>query len=257
MSHELLGFLSGTFRGSQQRWATVDREGFAIVSTFPLLEYLSWGGVRIYTDHRNFGYIFKPEASFSFRRCQILQRSDSRNRRWCLRSTITPSCLFLVSAAVREICCFGGSMSRRWLCGMSRCSRAVRRMRLCRRRIHSVRYSSRLGLARAPWLAAPLPSNSGEAQRRFVSRGAGWSRHVVDAGTSKENVDAARGLRSHEGCWKSGGRGDLVTAARICCWFRMEVHVTEFVKQCLHCMEVRATTGRDGAREETWQGLAF
>ena len=35
MSHEPLGFLSGTFRGSQQRWAAVEKEGFAIVRTFP------------------------------------------------------------------------------------------------------------------------------------------------------------------------------------------------------------------------------
>ena len=38
MSHELLGFLIGTFRGSQQRWATVDKEGFAIVSMFRCLQ---------------------------------------------------------------------------------------------------------------------------------------------------------------------------------------------------------------------------
>ena len=38
MSHELLGFLIGTFRGLQQRWATVDKEGFAIVSMFRCLQ---------------------------------------------------------------------------------------------------------------------------------------------------------------------------------------------------------------------------
>ena len=32
--HEPLGFLSGVFKGSQPRWSTVDKEGFAIVSTF-------------------------------------------------------------------------------------------------------------------------------------------------------------------------------------------------------------------------------
>ena len=34
MTHEPLAFLSGTFKGSQMRWATNDKEGFAIVSTF-------------------------------------------------------------------------------------------------------------------------------------------------------------------------------------------------------------------------------
>ena len=53
MSHEPLGFLSSPFRGSQQRWVTVDKEGFAIVSMFRRLKYLLWGGVCIHTDHRN------------------------------------------------------------------------------------------------------------------------------------------------------------------------------------------------------------
>ena len=62
MSHEPLAFLSGSFKGSQLRWATVDNEGFAIVNTFRSLEYLLWGGVHIFTDHRNLTYIFNPEA---------------------------------------------------------------------------------------------------------------------------------------------------------------------------------------------------
>eukprot|EP00903_Cladosiphon_okamuranus_P021853 g20089.t1 len=47
------------------RWATVDKERFAIVSTFLRLEYLLWGGVHIHTDHRNLAYIFNPEACVS------------------------------------------------------------------------------------------------------------------------------------------------------------------------------------------------
>ena len=39
MTHEPLAFLSGTFKGSQMRWATIDKEGFAIVSTFRRLEH--------------------------------------------------------------------------------------------------------------------------------------------------------------------------------------------------------------------------
>ena len=48
--------------GSQLRWATVDKEGFAIVNTFHRMEYMLWGGVPIFTDHRNLTYIFNPEA---------------------------------------------------------------------------------------------------------------------------------------------------------------------------------------------------
>ena len=32
------------------------------LSTFKRLEYLLWNGVLICTDHRNFAYIFDPEA---------------------------------------------------------------------------------------------------------------------------------------------------------------------------------------------------
>ena len=62
VSHELLGFLSSTFRGLQQGWVTMDKKRFAIVSPFHRLEYLLWEGVRMCTHHRDLTYIFDPEA---------------------------------------------------------------------------------------------------------------------------------------------------------------------------------------------------
>ena len=62
MTHDLLGFLSGTLNGSQQRWATMDKEGFAVANTFRGVEYLVPNGVHVYTDHRNLAYIVDPEA---------------------------------------------------------------------------------------------------------------------------------------------------------------------------------------------------
>lgn len=41
----------------------------------------------------------------------------------------------------------------------------------------------------------------------------------------------------------AGHRGTVATFQRLseyCCWFRMEDHVSEFVKQCLHCMDSKA-----------------
>ena len=38
-------------------------------------------------------------------------------------------------------------------------------------------------------------------------------------------------------------RGAVDTPQRLaeyCCWFRMEEHVTEFVKQCVHSMDAKA-----------------
>ena len=57
MSHEAVAFMSGSFKGSQLRWVTLNKEGFAIVSTFRRL-----GGVHIFTDHRILTYIFNLEA---------------------------------------------------------------------------------------------------------------------------------------------------------------------------------------------------
>ena len=64
MTHEPLAFLSGTYKGSQMRWATIDEEGFAIVSTFRRLEHFLWNGVHIFADHRNLAYIFDRDVCF-------------------------------------------------------------------------------------------------------------------------------------------------------------------------------------------------
>ena len=56
IAHEPLGFLRGSFGRSRERWATVDEEGFAIVSTYKRLPYLRWVGVAIHGNHRNLVY---------------------------------------------------------------------------------------------------------------------------------------------------------------------------------------------------------
>ena len=63
MSQEPLGFVSGVLKGSELRWPTVDKEAFAVVSTFKRLDYLLWNGVDIFCDHRNLAYIFHPGAT--------------------------------------------------------------------------------------------------------------------------------------------------------------------------------------------------
>ena len=76
ITHEPLGFLNGTFKESQRRWVTVDKEGFAMVSTFKRLEYLLWNGVHIHTDHRNLVNIFDPDAFVSSVAKTTAQRLD-------------------------------------------------------------------------------------------------------------------------------------------------------------------------------------
>ena len=85
----------------------------------------------------------------------------------------------------------------------------------------------------------------------------------MDPGTSEGNADAAHGVRSHERRWISGGRGDFAEAIRVLLLVshgdsRGRVHQAMYT---LHGLEgggeTLATTGRDGARDETWRGLVF
>ena len=56
----------------------------------------------------------------TFRRCQRLQRSDSRIEKWCSRSTSTRSCIFLASAIVERTSRLGGSILAGGEAGYSR-----------------------------------------------------------------------------------------------------------------------------------------
>ena len=49
-------------KGSQIRWATIDEEEFAIVSTFRRLAHFLLNGVHMFTGHRNLAYIFDHKA---------------------------------------------------------------------------------------------------------------------------------------------------------------------------------------------------
>lgn len=65
--HEPLMFLSGTFSGAAARWATVEKEAFALVETVKRADYLLHrpGGFRLFTDHLNLRYIFNPSSVLS------------------------------------------------------------------------------------------------------------------------------------------------------------------------------------------------
>nr|CCA16747.1 PREDICTED: polyproteinlike putative [Albugo laibachii Nc14] len=54
----------GSFRGSMLRWATIEKEAYAIAETCKRLEYLlvSAEGFHIFTEHRNLQSIFDPRS---------------------------------------------------------------------------------------------------------------------------------------------------------------------------------------------------
>ena len=81
-------------------WATIDKEGFAIVSTFRRLEHFLWNGVHIFTDHRKLPYIFDTEACVTSVSKALAQRLEV-----FLASTGTPSVTFRVTVTRGATCC--------------------------------------------------------------------------------------------------------------------------------------------------------
>jgi hypothetical protein len=63
-AHEPLAFLSGTFKGAESRWPTIEKEAYAVVESCKRLEYLLLRpkGFLIFTDHRNLTYIYDPKS---------------------------------------------------------------------------------------------------------------------------------------------------------------------------------------------------
>ena len=62
--HEPLAFLGAAFKRSGARWATFEKESFAIYQVFKKLDYmlLAEGNTHLYTDHRNLLFVFNPLA---------------------------------------------------------------------------------------------------------------------------------------------------------------------------------------------------
>ncbi|KAJ0393724.1 hypothetical protein ATCC90586_011174 [Pythium insidiosum] len=62
--HRPLAFLSGRFVGAACRWATIEKEAFAIVEATRRLEYLLLrpSGFHLFTDRRNLVFIFNPRG---------------------------------------------------------------------------------------------------------------------------------------------------------------------------------------------------
>ena len=60
--HKPLAFLAGSFRGSQARCSTPEKETHAILSSVDRLDYLLLRpeGFLLFTDHKNLTYIFDP-----------------------------------------------------------------------------------------------------------------------------------------------------------------------------------------------------
>ena len=81
--HKPLAFVSGKFRGSQLRWAIIDKEAYFIGEQLPKYQHWVNGGKHttlVYTDHRNLVSLFsstKPSATTT-------KAGRARRIRWTL-----------------------------------------------------------------------------------------------------------------------------------------------------------------------------
>lgn len=64
MTHQPSTFLSGMFESWKLRLATVDKEGFAVVSSFRRFDHLVSNDLQVPTDHRNLTRIFYSRSMF-------------------------------------------------------------------------------------------------------------------------------------------------------------------------------------------------
>ncbi len=80
--HEPLGFLSGQFRGAQQRWGIPDKEGYAIRIACEKFAHvlIREKGFIIFTDHRNLTYIFNPAGVVA----SVAKPQADRLERWAM-----------------------------------------------------------------------------------------------------------------------------------------------------------------------------
>jgi len=77
-SHQPLAFLSGVFKGAQQRYSTVEREALALVMVCTKAAHLLRrpGGFTAFTDHRNLIWLFSQDPSVAAARRQAADRIE-------------------------------------------------------------------------------------------------------------------------------------------------------------------------------------
>ena len=222
MIHEPLGFLSGTFKGSRQRWTTADKEGFAVVSTFTRLEFLLWIGVHIYTDHRNVAYIYDPEACVS----SVAKTTAQRLHQW--KAVLGQYDYTIVHIAGDRNC--WGDLPSRWL---TVCSVSVRATAVyaasapdetlpSKQVIRDAQQASRANLGTLAWGATSFMTNVGQvsldAEGLFRlpvnGRAVLWIPRGAKQLQARLMVCAHMKEASHRGAWAT-----LQCMSEYCYWF--------------------------------------
>ena len=218
----------------------MDKEGFAVVSTFKRLEYLLWNGVHVYTDHRNLEYIFDPEACVSSVAKTTAQRLDQRK-------AVLGQYDHTIVHIAGDRNCWGDLLPRRvTVPSVSVCATTVYAASgpdetlPSKQVIRDAQQASRANLGTLASGATSFMTNVGpvsldtEGLFRLPVNG----RAVLWIPGGATQLQARLVVCAH--MKEAGHRGAVTTLHRLseyCCCFCMEEHVAEFVKQCLHCMD--------------------
>ena len=240
MSHGPLAFLSGVFRGSQLCWSTVDKESFANLSAFQRVPYLLSDGSNIFCDHRNLAYIFNPQSCgvmlskaasqrlAGWRACMsqfkyVIQHIPGEDNHWgdpFSRWRVLDSEGLLVRANVVAVVApptgdyqmpsKGELKDRQDAVARGQVEVATPLGTVTRGEdgLYRVSYQGRLVL----W----VPEEERELQARLMVRA-----HMQD----------------------TGHRGVRATTHRLgayCLWDNMDKDIAKFIRQCLHCTDLKA-----------------
>jgi hypothetical protein len=238
-AHRPLAFLSGKFAGASSRWATIEKEAFAIVEATRRLEYLLLRprGFRLYTDHRNLVYIFSPHAVDS----AVSRYQADKLQRWSLSLTAFQ---YVIEHVPGEDNVWGDLLSR-WGAGPSISDRRATRVA----RLAVVDRVSPLQEAEFVW---PSQDEIKQAQQAAQeSAGGQWPDGVVreegrdglatrdGAVWIPESGDLQQRLCVVAHAGASGHRGARTTAKALrehFWWPSLDQDVAAFVQGCLHCM---------------------
>ncbi|KAE9333825.1 hypothetical protein PR003_g13836 [Phytophthora rubi] len=236
-NHRPLDFLTGRFAGASSRWATIEKEAFAIVESTRRLEYLLLRP-RGYTDHRNLVYMFDPYGSDG---TMARYRAD-KLQRWALSLM---SFKYVIEHVPGEVNAWGNLLSL-WGAGpvfpTESTARRVARLAVVDR-------VSPLQEFEFVWPAeGEIRTLQQDTQYQEQARAAGvnWDdeRALLLSPTGQVLIPPDATVLQQRLCviahaGAGGHRGAKTTAAalsEVFLWATMPADVSTFVQGCLHCM---------------------
>ena len=212
------------------------------MSTFRRLEYLLWNGVHIFTDHRNLGYIFNPEACVT----SVSKALAHRLEGW---KGVLGQYRYTICHIPGKRNAWGDLLSR-WVNIPTLPARAVSVYGPCEPddsmpSKSAVRQAQRKDLGASDAEVSSFESDVGTAilDNEGLFRVHVRGRNVLWIPSSDNQLQIRLMICAH--MREAGHRGVAATLVRLqeyCVWKGMEVQVREFVRQCLHCADSRAVS---------------